>query len=380
MNTSFKQLNKPNNEFTKFIINKLRDSKDAISASTLCMIMKENLPEKFHPNKGDFNKWMKNLYNIEIDNSNPDMPFYKFKMTKLELFEKYKLNDTSYVKILLNKIQNEHSKWSKLHELYITTHHNQSTWDNLNDIFNSLSQNIKTFDEKFPNYSIIIDKFRINKMPNKDNIENIPVKELNYKSALEAPPGLLNPKNEHHIHNNRALQPSYQTPHNYQIPPTYQTPPAYQTPPTYQTPRNYQTPPAYQTPRNYQTPINNYQTPINNFQTSQVPQIPPIYQIPHNNSYQLFPEQQTLNSLSTELNFFDSLSPLPDQNKKHIDVDSLLGLELYPNNNFNEIVKQLSLEELAFLENIHAALKNIEGSVLCKLIKEIGRVRNIVFM
>jgi len=384
MDTSFKQSNKPNSEFTRVIIDILRNSDEAISATTLCMAMKEKLPKNFHPVKGDFNKWMKCLYNIETDNSNTNMPYYKFKMNNKFEFLKKKYNENSYIKILLDKIQNEHIKWSKMNELYTTTHHNQSTWDNLNDIFNSLSQNIKTFDEKFPNYSIIINEFRINKMPNKDNIENVSVKELNYSSALGGtPPGLLQSnERKHNILTTNNYQQINQTPRKYQTP-VRQISPAYQTP-AYQKP-------AYQTSVHQITP--GYQTPA--YQTSPVHQIPPVYQIPHNfqtsnvnQSNQLFPKQPSYNPLSTQqinptssihtpqLNFFDTLT---DQHKQHIDVDNLFGLELYPNNNFNEIIKQLSQEELAFLDNIHNAFKNIKSSALCKLIKEIGKARNIVF-
>ena len=141
-----KQTNRPSGEFKMFIINKLRDSKNKISATDLCTAVREKLPSQFHPNKGEFNRWMKTLYNIEIDNSNPDMPFYKFKITDFKNFDKYKIGDNSYVKVLLEKIKSDHIRWSKIHNLYQTTQHNQMTWDNLNNIYKSSIENIKNFD------------------------------------------------------------------------------------------------------------------------------------------------------------------------------------------------------------------------------------------
>jgi len=65
-------------EFTSFIIDKLRKEKEPISATILCQAMKTSIPSEFQPKKGEFNTWMKKLYNIDVDRTNPNMPFYKY--------------------------------------------------------------------------------------------------------------------------------------------------------------------------------------------------------------------------------------------------------------------------------------------------------------
>jgi hypothetical protein len=363
MDKSVKQTNRPPGEFTKLIINKLRDSKEAISASNLCMAVKEKLPSKFHPNKGEFNKWMKTLYNIETDNSNPDMPYYKFKITDFEIFDKYKIGDNSYVKLLLDKVKNDYTRWSEIYRLYNTTQCNQITWNNLNSIYNSSCQNVKTFDEKFPEYSKTIDRFRIYKMPNKpiftQNQENgqkvqpkervastppvvspwqrLQVQNQQASNLISPPPGLLPPSDFHQ--KTQVIQ------HN-----QYQTPTANQ----------YQTPAANQ----YQTPAaNQYQTPT--VQRAQV-QTHHYQKAPVQHQYQP-PPSFNHDTVQNKALIIDS------------NFESLLGLNLYPINNVNEIIKQLSTSDLMFLDKVQYALKNTEGSALFRLIKEIGKVRNITF-
>jgi hypothetical protein len=361
MDKATKQVNKPHHEFTKFIINKLRDSKVPISASNLCMAVKDNLPSQFHPNKGEFNRWMKTLYNIETDNSNPNMPFYKFKINEFEIFDKYKISDNSFIKVLLDKIKNDHIQWSKINQLYQTVQHNQSTWDTLNTIFISSVENVKNFDEKFPDFSKTIDRYRINRMPskpsespqnirgqkkvgNQENTQKVQPKELNFKASLgleqssfRPPPGLLQPN---------QMSTNQETP---QAPPTMFRPPPGLPPPVHQQQSQYVLfrPPPPQVHQQYQVP----QAP----QISLTQSLPPPPPPPSYNTVQNKP-------LTLDGGF-----------------ESLLGLNFFQNNNLNEIIKKLSHNELLFLDKVHSTLKNTEDSALCKLIEEIGKVRNIVF-
>jgi hypothetical protein len=352
MDKSVKQTNRPPGEFTKFIINKLRDSKEAISASTLCMAVKDNLPSKFHPNKGEFNKWMKTLYNIETDISNPDMPYYKFKITDFEIFDKYKIGDNSYVKLLLDKVKNDYTRWSEIYRLYNTTQCNQITWDNLNSIYNSSRQNVKTFDEKFPEYSKTIDRYRIYKMPNKpiftnnqDNSQKVqPKASLKLEPVASTPPA-VSPW--------QRLQLQNQESSNFISPPPGLLPPS-----------NFHQKTQVIQDNQYQTPTaNQYQTPA-------------VQRVPvQNHQYQTAPVQhQYQPPLSFNHDTVQNKPLIIDSN-----FESLLGLNLYPINNFNEIIKQLSTSDLMFLDKVQYALKNTEGSALFRLIREIGKVRNITF-
>jgi hypothetical protein len=365
MDTSVKQTNRPPGEFTKFIINKLRDSKQALSASTLCMAVKDKLPSQFHPNKGEFNKWMKTLYNIETDNSNPDMPYYKFKITDFEIFDKYKIGDNSYVKILLDKVKNDYTRWSEIYRMYNTTQYNQITWNNLNSIYNSSCQNVKTFDEKFPEYSKTIDRFRIYKMPNKptftlnkENVQKVQPKEINYKESLKLEPA----SSQSQWQRLQYQETTQSSPNLLPPPPGLPHPPGLSHPPGLPHP-----PPGLQRSNDFhhKTPIaqQQYQTPIAQQQYQSYPvQLEQKYEIPP----------------PPPLSFkYDTV-----QNKPlTIDggFESLLGLNLYPINNLNEIINQLSHSDLIFLDKVQYALKNTEGSALFRLIKEIGKVRNIAF-
>ena len=406
MDKSVKQTNRPPGEFTKFIINKLRDSKQPLSASTLCMAVKDNLPSQFHPNKGEFNKWMKTLYNIETDNSNQDMPYYKFKITDFEIFDKYKIGDNSYVKVLLDKIKDEHIVWSKIYRMYNTTQHNQTTWDKLNTIFNSSTQNIKTFDEKFPDFSKTVDRFRINKMPNKpfqspqnirvqkqvlnqENKQIVQPKELNFKASLGLgpsligpPPGLLHPSQI--SSNQQTQQPSLESPALIRpSPEIHQSAPVQQQYKSAPVQQQYQSTPVQQQYKS--TPVQQqYQsTPVQQqYQSTPVQQ---QYQsTPVQNKYESPPGLQQYQSIpGHQINLIHSLPPLPPPSNYSVTLDnkfeSLLGLNFFEKNNMNEIIKQLSHSELLFLDKVHHTLKNTEGSALCKLIEEIGKVRNIVF-
>lgn len=380
MDKSEKQTNRPPIEFTKFIINKLRDSKEAISASTLCMAVKDKLPSKFHPNKGEFNKWMKTLYNIETDNSNPNMPFYKFKIGEFEIFDKYKIGENSFVKVLLDKIKTDHINWSKINQLYHTVQHNQSTWDTLNNIFTSSVENVKNFDEKFPDFSKTIDRFRINKMPskpsvspqntrgqkqvvNQENIQKVQPKELNFRASLGLEPASFRPPpHPNQVSVNQQTQ---------QAPPALFRPPPGLPPPVQQ---HYQ-PPVQQ---HYQPPVQQqYSSPPTLFRP------PPGLQSSVHQTTTVQHEYR-----APQITLSQSLPPPPPQSyntvqNKPLNLDSnfesLLGLNFFPNNNLNEIIKKLSHNELLFLDKVHSTLKNTEDSALCKLIEEIGKVRNIVF-
>jgi len=300
---------KPNSEFRAFIIKKLRESKEPISATNLCMAMKEKLPAEFHPKKLNFNNWMQQLYNIEIDNTNPDMPYYKFNIVDFKNFNKYKLDDNSYMLTLLNKIKLEYKKWLKTFELYNTTQNNLETWDNLNAIYMSSSDNVKIFDKSFFNLSKMIDNFRIKKMPDKP-LSRIQ-KNITYKASL----GLKSEAS-------KSLGP----------------------PPGLNCPQKSLQPPVESTQKqlNQELPYK-----LNNLNES----LPPLLQQFNNGQ-----------NLSLDYKF-----------------DNILGLNLYPINNFNEIVTELSLTELMVLNKIYLECKDNENSALCKLIKEIGKVRNINF-
>jgi len=321
MDKSLKPTNRPNREFTMFIINKLRDSKNGMSASNLCMAMKEKLADQFQPNKGDFNKWMKNLYNIEIDNSNRDMPFYKFKITDFKNFDKYKLSDDSYVKILIDKIKSDHTLWSKNYQLYNSTQHNQITWDKLDAIFKSSTENVKMFDMKFPDFCKMIDRFRINKMANRPSSDGI-------------------------IKNTVQQVPTQQVP-------TQQVP--IQRVPTQQ--------------------VSAQQVPTQQVSVQQVPTqaVPQVYGPPPG-----LPPPQRLNILEQShlygqipqgLNTFSSLNSFED----------ILGLRTNPNNKLTEIVKELNHGEIDFLYKVYSTLKFQGGGPLYRLIEEIAKVRNIQF-
>jgi hypothetical protein len=107
--------NKPNNEFTSFIIDTLRSHKDFISASSLCIEMKEKLNNQFHPPKGSFNKWIDKLYNIEKDSSNKDMPRYKWKV------------DQTKTHRIISQIKKEYCLYERVHRLFLTKYNNITT-------------------------------------------------------------------------------------------------------------------------------------------------------------------------------------------------------------------------------------------------------------
>ena len=368
MDQSIKPTNRPNREFTMFIINKLRDSKNGMSASNLCMAMKEKLADQFQPNKGEFNKWMKNLYNIEIDNSNRDMPFYKFKITDFKNFDKYKLSNDSYVRVLVDKIKSDHTLWSKNYHLYNTTQHNQITWDKLDAIFKSSIENVKMFDEKFPDFCKTIDRFRINKMPNKpisdgmikNNVQQVPTQRVPIKQV-----------------------PTQQVP--IQQVPTQQVP--IQQVPTQQVPT--QQVPTQQVPIK-QVPtqqiltqqIPTQQIPTQQIPTQQIPtqQIPTqVYGLPPG----LPPPQRLITPPGLEQSYshgllssgLTSFSSLNSQNV----FEDLLGLRTNPNNKFIEMIKELNQAEMDFLYKVHSTLKFQGGGSLYRLIEEIAKVKHTQF-
>jgi hypothetical protein len=83
----------PNNEFITFITRTLKENKDYISATNLCGLMLKNIPKEFYPPKGQFNKWMSSIKNLEKnDNKDKDMPFYKWKEEITNLKNDYTRN------------------------------------------------------------------------------------------------------------------------------------------------------------------------------------------------------------------------------------------------------------------------------------------------
>jgi len=147
---------KPNKEFIKFIVTKLRRERGFISASSLSMAMKQYLPTEFQPEKGYFNKWMDHLYNIETDKSDKNMPFYQ-------------LNENN----IIEKIKKEYNFWNSVNDAYLTKHNNIETWNNLNKIFESQCKNFEIVKINRPELYNSLMKYKINAMPPKPEIQKV---------------------------------------------------------------------------------------------------------------------------------------------------------------------------------------------------------------
>lgn len=144
--------NKPTNEFTSFIIDKLRSNKGFISASNLCMEMKDKVPLKFQPPKGQFNNWIDKLYNIEKDVSNKDMPHYRWKV------------EQSHTHRIISQIKKDYVLYERINSQFLTRYNNIATWENLNKIYNSFITNYKIIETKYPHLLETISRFKISNM------------------------------------------------------------------------------------------------------------------------------------------------------------------------------------------------------------------------
>ena len=172
-------INKPTNEFTSFIIDKLRSNKGFISASNLCMEMKDKVPLKFQPPKGQFNNWIDKLYNIEKDTSNKDMPRYKWKVEQSETHR------------LISQIKKEYILYERINKIFLTTYNTIETWKNLNRIYNSFTANVKIIETKYPHLLEGISQFKISNMHPKPTLQNFfvpPVIEAPNTTSLLFPP------------------------------------------------------------------------------------------------------------------------------------------------------------------------------------------------
>ena len=165
--------NKPTNEFTSFIIEKLRSHKEFISASTLSMQMKDKLPIQFQPPKGHFNNWIDKLYNIEKDASNKDMPRYKWKVEH---------NESNRI---IRQIKKDYTLYERINRIFLTKYNNIETWENLNRIYNSFTTNYKIIETKYPHLLETITKFKISNMPLKP-ITTIQYQKPNFTSYQHA--------------------------------------------------------------------------------------------------------------------------------------------------------------------------------------------------
>lgn len=155
----------PNNEFISFITRTLKKNKEYISATNLCGLMMSNIPKQYHPPKGQFNKWMSSIKNLEKnDNKDKDMPFYKWKedVTTLE-------NDSNLEQIIDN-IKTTFYLWQKKIKYYRYPQHNMRMWNKLHIIFTENNNNIKIIQDKFPNLLVSMRNFYIDKMPDKPSI------------------------------------------------------------------------------------------------------------------------------------------------------------------------------------------------------------------
>ena len=154
----------PNNEFITFITRTLKENKDFISATNLCGLMMKNIPKQFYPPKGQFNKWMSSIKNIEKnDDKDKDMPFYKIK-------EDYTTLDNNInVDQIIDNIKTTFILWQKKIKFFRYPQHNMRMWNKLNSIFIENNNYSKIIQNNFPNLVDSIKHFCIDKMPEKPN-------------------------------------------------------------------------------------------------------------------------------------------------------------------------------------------------------------------
>lgn len=391
MNKSILNLNEPTNEFTSFIMKKLKESNTFISSSNLSMAMKENIPIECQPRKGQFNKWIRCLYNIEIDESDQTMPYYKYSNNNTIVISN---NNNVFIDTLIEKIKNNHKEWSIKIRLFKTTEQKELTWNSLHSIYSTVLKDINTLDQKFPKFSKKINKFRITKMPNKPKQYNNTLTISKTNTSIE-----FDNTNDSLGHSSPSSSVSSQFP-----------PPPLSSPSCPPSPACPSSPSALSSPSCPPSPL---------FSSQSEPLSPPSF-LPLPMVFPLSP-QLSPNLLSTAhlpLNLFSpsefdnthislgfndntfSRAPVPEFNnvntsyqqqqnyqttmKSLLDMPNISSFEDFlglkkEKNKVIEIIYQLTHIELLFLDKIHNSLKNLEFSPLFKLINEIGKVRNIQF-
>lgn len=177
MNTSI------NDEFISEIVNILKKQKKLISASDLCMKVTSKLPLNFQPPKGYFQKWMRYLHFIERDDSiNKDMPFYKIKdhlkdnfkdtiksnitysQATINNIQPTVINKVKEEQIIINRIKDDSALWYESYRKFKTTDNNIEMWNYVSNIADTINNNIKIIEDKYPNYLYLVTRYS-KKMP-----------------------------------------------------------------------------------------------------------------------------------------------------------------------------------------------------------------------
>ena len=357
----------PNNEFITFITRALKEKKDYISATNLCGLMLKNIPKQFYPPKGQFNKWMSSIKNLEKnDNKDKDMPFYKWKE------DKPSLEINSNVKLIIDNIKTTFILWQKKIKFFRYPQHNMRMWNKLHSIFTENNNYKKIIQDNFPNYIDSIKIYCIDKMPEKPtNYVLDKTNTINQKTTNEQVRLISNQQNLP-VSNPQSLPVS--NPQNLPVSNQQSLPVSNQQ----SLPVSNQQIPPIQLRYTSNNP-NNSNLQVNNQNYSDKPIGPPPglgFDELHNQSNlhePMFVKPQT-----------SILFPSTNNNISYENQHSLL----FPNkqNNFDSsyqytnllnLIKQLDLSDVIILNNFREILKNYQSSNLVKLLNEIHKIKNL---
>ena len=342
----------PNNEFITFITRALKENKDYISATNLCGLMLKNIPKEFYPPKGQFNKWMSSIKNLEKNNNkDKDMPFYKWKE------DKPSLEINSNVKLIIDNIKKTFTLWQKKIKFFRYPQHNMRMWNKLHSIFTENNNYKKIIQDNFPNLTDSIEIYCIDKMPEKPtNFKLDKTNIVNQKTTNEQEP-LINNQQNFQVFNQQNLSVSNQ-----------QKSPV----------SNQQTSPIQLRYTSYNPNNSELQVKYQNYSDKPIGPPPglgfdevlnqsnlhdPVFVKPQTSI--LFPT--TNNNIS-----YENQQSLLFPNTKQNNLDSS-----YQCTSLLILIKQLDLSDVIILNNFREILKNYQSSNLVKLLNEIHKIKNL---